>query len=164
MKLNLLTLMVIELLFPRRTTFFALPAGDPPAGGWPVYLYFPPWSTPADDAARVPCDHQTIPPPLAGACVAHLTEVCPSSSGDCEACVKDQEKMSKTWAGAGCPDPASLGGESAAWMYCRGHGSYPKDKVFATPTSIGDGCFANKTTGKYNVNSCNFGAIAGQMW
>lgn len=51
-----------------RTTFFALPSGRAPEAGWPVYMYFPPWSVPSDDAAHVSCDHQTIPSPLSSSC------------------------------------------------------------------------------------------------
>lgn len=94
-----------------------------------------------------------------------MNKTCPLDRDGCESCVKNEEASKAyqpAWIAAGCPAPASLGGENADWTWCHGHGSYPKDKVFATPTSIGDGCFDDQN--KFSRSDCNFGAIAGQMW
>ena len=194
-----------------RTTFYALPPGDPPKAGWPVYLYgmgcgprqrypvklsaptgaavvdtasprackhshnplpyrlllaagvpvgpvlvtathhciryFPPWSVPGKDG--VPCD-PSIPPPLLPSCTTFLRKACPDSAPvGCEPCVKRTMQASPGYLAAHCPAAGTAGGDAASWMWCRGHGSYPKDAVFEPPATIGDGCFANGTTGTF---------------
>lgn len=122
-----------------RTTHFALPSGVPPANGWPVYLYFPPWAVPGNQSG--PCDQNTIPPPLSPACKALLANLCPASAarsgGGCEPCVHAAEAAhADAWAAAHCPLAGSVGREAAPWMWCRNHGNYPLDPVFVKYTAF----------------------------
>jgi hypothetical protein len=117
-----------------RTTFWTIPEGEAPVNGWPVYLYFPPWAAPGADENGA-CDAGAIPPPLLPSCVALLAQICPvTAPNGCEACVQAvMHTHRQAWQAAKCPAPRSVGGGATDWMWCRGHGSYPKDPIFMQP-------------------------------
>jgi hypothetical protein len=156
-----------------RWSWYALPSGKPPDGGWPVYLIFPPWqSSPHPDELPQPnatCTKITPVVPIQS-CMALLKHHCPSASysnfSSCTSCI---DKLLETSAGKSAYNSSNCTEEQAYTIWCKYKGNtnarFQNRPPFADPASTVAPCFLpnGSYTGAYNKN-CSFVSMNGQIW
>ena len=155
-----------------RWNFYAVPEGEPPARGWPVYLFFSPWNINPPNKPNATCGTghgHGGPPPMTAACMAFLKETCPytANASTCESCVARAPYRDKAaWKAAKCPPASSPYAKWTPYIWCKYHGhighhggSIP---IFEQPKAALASCFA--ANGTYDNDACSFMARAGQMW
>ena len=101
-----------------RWVHYALPAGKPPLGGWPIYLVFPPWAvSPASTVStkQETCGDRPALKPVSS-CIGYLKQHCTLSNSSsykaCMQCASWRAAVDRsTYTAAGChaPQAVSLG-------------------------------------------------------
>jgi hypothetical protein len=159
-----------------RWSFYALPEGKAPAGGWPVYIDFlaQPYTDMSPDifpGGKVPgkCGNGWLDPaggwgpPPPPQCIDYLENACPRpkfqamGASGADACLTCYN--ASAWSAHNCSSSESR--EWCEFVPGQEEGG-PTYKPFDTPAASLAGCF-NKD-GSWNTTGCSFNQWAGELW
>ena len=164
-----------------RWTFYGLPAGTPPPGGWPVYLIFPPWST-RPSADQIPEAGQLGHNGTCGStgepskqfmpvesCMALMKKQCNDTSDPmtCSHCARNVD--------AARLKQANCTAMQTEYIWCRLHGHAPPPRgleyspAFLDPAAVVAPCFTPNGTWDPDGHvpgglQCGFTSVNGQLW
>ena len=157
-----------------RLAFWALPAGAPPSGGWPVYLLFQPWM--ARNSSSFPagvCGTNSAFPPssqIHPACTALMRQRCPDNvdRSACEACVRELRQHNQS-----VYRTAECSPEQTDTLWCRFRGQQQSrlevQPPFATPGSTqpclaANGSWSPRQPRTATGTKCGFTSVNGHLW
>jgi hypothetical protein len=145
---------------------YALPEGQPPAGGWPVYLVFSPWDVPPvmqefgnHGNQNMTCGQPSKykPDPK---CMAYLHDHCSWDYANCTKCAEHLKKTDPQFGENNCNKSSY---QIHLFCHSRGVSFGSEINAFHDPRTVSSACFSQNGTYKKGGN-CSFESVNGFMW
>lgn len=145
-----------------RFSFYAIPEGVPPDGGFPVYVDFLPVNDQTHNASEVCGDgwqppNPWIPPDQEPpSCKKQMHASCPETTNftRCELCVRAASRQ----------HPEARCNPIEPYIHCPQKNGFDTQhyNTFDTPTQMWASCFHQN--GSWDLENCGFNQFAGEMW